>query len=82
MTGDEKPIRAETAEWDTPMFRLAQGQFLHAAEIMNLDENVKERLLHPQRATIVSFPFRRDDYKNVETVFGYRVQHVLTMGPT
>jgi glutamate dehydrogenase (NAD(P)+) len=49
---------------------------------MNLDENIKERLLHPQRATIVSFPFRRDDYKDVETVFGYRVQHVLTMGPT
>jgi glutamate dehydrogenase (NAD(P)+) len=26
--------------------------------------------------------FRRDEYQQVETVFGYRVQHVLTMGPT
>lgn len=31
---------------------------------------------------MVSFPFFRDDRAQVETVFGYRVQHVLTMGPT
>jgi glutamate dehydrogenase (NAD(P)+) len=30
----------------------------------------------------VSFPCRRDEYSEVETIFGYRVQHVLTMGPT
>lgn len=30
----------------------------------------------------VTFPFRRDDYAEVETVRGYRVQHLLTMGPT
>lgn len=70
------------AEWDDPMFRLAQNQFLRAAKIMNLDENVRDRLLFPQRALVVSFPTRRDDYAEVETVFGYRVQHVLTMGPT
>ena len=70
------------AEWDSPMFRLAQQQFLKAAEIMNLDANVRDRLLFPQRTLIVSFPTRRDDYEHVETVFGYRVQHVLTMGPT
>lgn len=70
------------AEWDAPMFRLAQQQFLRAAEIMNLDENLRDRLLFPQRALLVSFPSRRDDYSEVETVFGYRVQHVLTMGPT
>ena len=82
MSADLKPPRRESAEWDSPMFRLAQEQFLNAAEIMNLDSNIKERLLHPQRTTIVSFPFRRDNYKQVETVFGYRVQHVLSMGPT
>ena len=41
----------ENAEWDSPMFRLAQNQFLQAAEIMGLDENVRERLLFPQRTT-------------------------------
>ena len=70
------------AEWNDPMFRLAQQQFLRAARIMDLDENVRDRLLFPQRALMVSFPSRRDDYAEVETVFGYRVQHVLTMGPT
>ena len=70
------------AEWDSPMFNLAQRQFLHAAELMNLDENIRDRLLFPARTLIVSFPCRRDEYSEVETVFGYRVQHVLTMGPT
>ena len=69
-------------EWDAPMFRLAQNQFLKAAEIMELDTNVRDRLLFPQRSLTVSFPCRRDEYAEVETVFGYRVQHVLTMGPT
>jgi len=69
-------------EWDSPMFRLAQQQFLKAAQIMELDENVRDRLLFPQRSLTVSFPCRRDEYSEVETVFGYRVQHVLTMGPT
>ena len=69
-------------EWDTPMYRMAVGQLDAAAARMGLDENVWERLRHPQRAHVVSFPFRRDDYKTVETVVGYRVQHLLTMGPT
>ena len=69
-------------EWDGPMFKLAQQQFLNAAKVMDLDENVRDRLLFPQRSLMVSFPCRRDDYDEVETIFGYRVQHVLTMGPT
>ena len=64
------------------MFHLAQQQFLQAAQIMNLDDNIRERLLFPQRTLVVTLPFRRDDYSHVETVVGYRVQHVLTMGPT
>ena len=71
-----------TYEWDSPMYRLAVAQLDAAALRMGLDENVWERLRHPQRAQIVSFPFRRDDYKTVDTLVGYRVQHLLTMGPT
>ena len=77
----DQPVEPR-AEWDSPMFNLAQQQFLHAAELINLDENIRDRLLFPQRTLIVSFPCRRDKYSEVETVFGYRVQHVLTMGPT
>ena len=69
-------------EWETPMYRLAVAQLDQTAERMELDENIWERLRTPQRAYVVSFPFRRDDYKTVDTVFGYRVQHLLTMGPT
>jgi glutamate dehydrogenase (NAD(P)+) len=74
--------RARNLEWSSPMFRLAQQQFLKAAHIMKLDDNVRQRLLFPQRTMVVSFPFRRDNRSVVETVFGYRVQHVLTLGPT
>ncbi|MFQ5965990.1 MAG: Glu/Leu/Phe/Val dehydrogenase [Acidimicrobiia bacterium] len=69
-------------EWESPMYREAVAQFEHVAELINLDDNVAERLRRPQRSTIVTFPFRRDDYSDVDTLYGYRVQHVLTMGPT
>jgi glutamate dehydrogenase (NAD(P)+) len=73
---------AASREWDTPMYRLAVAQLDATAERMNLDVNVWERLRYPQRSHVVSFPFRRDDYATVQTLVGYRVQHLLTMGPT
>jgi glutamate dehydrogenase (NAD(P)+) len=73
---------ARSSEWQSELFRQAQQQFLKAAYIMDLDDNVRQRLLFPQRTMLVSFPFRRDRRDVVETVFGYRVQHVLGMGPT
>ncbi len=69
-------------EWESPLFREAVGQFDRVAELIDLDPNLHERLRVPQRALTVTFPFRHDDYMSVETVFGYRVQHVLSMGPT
>jgi glutamate dehydrogenase (NAD(P)+) len=74
--------RARSSEWNSPMFRMAQQQLLKAAQRMDLDDNVRQRLLFPQRAHLITFPFRRDDQELVETVFGYRVQHLLTLGPT
>lgn len=83
-SSDEKlpAVELPKAEWDSAMLNLAQSQFLSAAQKMGLDENIRDRLLFPQRTMIVSFPCRMDEYSEVETVFGYRVQHVLTMGPT
>jgi glutamate dehydrogenase (NAD(P)+) len=77
-----RDLLKEHLEWDTPMYRLAVAQLDGTAAQMDLDPNLWERLRTPQRAHVVSFPFRRDDYSTVETVFGYRVQHLLTMGPT
>ncbi len=69
-------------EFDSPMYIEAAGQFDRVARLMGLDDNVADRLRAPQKATVVSFPFRHDNYSEVETLFGYRVQHLTTMGPT
>ncbi|WP_313808365.1 Glu/Leu/Phe/Val dehydrogenase dimerization domain-containing protein [Sphingobium sp.] len=73
---------ARGAEWSSSMLHLAQQQFLKAAHIAGLDPNIRQRLLFPERTQIAALPFRRDGIDQVETVFAYRVQHVLTMGPT
>ena len=73
---------ARAAEWSSAMFHLAQQQFLKAAYIAGLDDNIRQRLLFPERAQIAALPFKRDNGGQVETAFAYRVQHVLTMGPT
>jgi glutamate dehydrogenase (NAD(P)+) len=64
------------------MYNEAVGQFNRVAALMGLDDNVADRLRVPQKSTVVSFPFRHDNYTEVETIFGYRVQHLTTMGPT
>ncbi len=73
---------ATGGEFDSPMYKEAAGQFDRVARLMGLDDNVADRLRVPQKATMVSFPFRHDNYSEVETLFGYRVQHLTTMGPT
>ena len=72
----------ELLEWESPLFREAASTFDRVAHFIDLDPNLWERLRTPQRALVVTFPFRRDEYSVVDTVYGYRVQHVLTMGPT
>lgn len=54
--------------------------FKRAAETVNLDPNVRERLVKPKRAVIVSVPIRLEDH-TVKVFHGYRVQHSQTLGP-
>ncbi len=68
--------------FESPMYNEVIRQYEQVADIIDLDPNIRERLKLPQRSLVVTFPFRRDDYDEVETVIGYRVQHVLSMGPT
>lgn len=68
-------------ELDTHTFRLAVAQFDQAAEAMQLDPNLRERLKFPQRSLIVSVPVRMDDGR-VEVFTGYRVQHDSSRGPS
>lgn len=51
-----------------------------AANVINCDPNVLERIKRPRRAIIVSIPVRMDDYR-VKVFTGYRVQHSSTLGP-
>ena len=68
--------------FDSDMYKEVIKQYENVADLIDLDPNIRERLKLPQRSLVVTFPFRRDEYDEVETVVGYRVQHVLTMGPT
>ncbi len=71
---------AFSAEWDSPLFKDVQEQFERIAKAISLDENVYHRLRVPDRALIVSVPFRMDD-QTVVVVPGYRVQHNNILGP-
>ncbi|HWB88632.1 MAG TPA: Glu/Leu/Phe/Val dehydrogenase [Acidimicrobiia bacterium] len=75
-------MESSRPEFDSQMYNEAVGQFNRVASLMGLDENIADRLRVPQKSTVVSFPFRHDNYTEVETIFGYRVQHLTTMGPT
>jgi len=51
-----------------------------AAEKINLDKNIMERLRHPRRCLIVSLPVMMDD-GSLRVFEGYRVQHDYSRGP-
>ena len=78
---DETSLEHLVAEWDTPLFRMALGQFEQALEHADVPEYVAERLRSPERSTIVGIPVRRDD-GSWKVFPGYRVQHSTVLGPT
>ncbi|GIW80829.1 MAG: glutamate dehydrogenase [Gemmatales bacterium] len=66
----------------SPMFRMACRQLELAAEHIDIDPGVLERLKLPKRAVLVSIPIRMDSDGRTENFIGYRVQHSLTSGPS
>ncbi|MFM8551510.1 MAG: Glu/Leu/Phe/Val family dehydrogenase [Nitrospiraceae bacterium] len=68
-------------ELDNHTYRLAVAQFDEAADRMQLDRNLRERLKLPQRSLIVNVPVRMDD-GSVKVFTGYRVQHDSSRGPS
>ncbi len=67
--------------WDTSaLYRDAVQQLDEAAKVMNLDQNIANRLKVPKRAMIVSVPIRLDN-GTIKVFEGYRVQHNMTLGP-
>ena len=55
-------------------------QFDKAADLMNLDHDVRLILSKPMNEIVVNFPFKNDK-GNVEILTGYRVQHSNVLGP-
>jgi glutamate dehydrogenase (NAD(P)+) len=76
-----EPEQAAAGEWRSDLYRTACAQFLRAAEAVGLESDEVTRLIEPRRSLVVNLPIRMDSGELVNFT-GYRVQHVLTMGPT
>jgi glutamate dehydrogenase (NAD(P)+) len=59
---------------------VAQSQFDHAADQLDLDPGLRKVLRVPKRELTVNFPVTMDD-GHVEVFTGYRVQLTLSRGP-
>jgi glutamate dehydrogenase len=64
----------------TNAFEMAQRQFDHVAELLNLDPQVTEILRWPMREYHFRIPVRMDD-GTIRVFEGYRVQHNDARGP-
>src|ERR1700749_3682955 len=64
-----------------PVFDMATKQFHVIADHLSIPADERDRLLLPKRGITVSCPIHRDD-GSIAVFEGYRVQHLLTMGPT
>ena len=62
------------------IWAVAQAQFDHAAEKLDLDDGMRRVLRVPQRELTVNFPVTLDD-GTVHVFTGYRVQHNVSRGP-
>ncbi len=61
-------------------FKLAQAQFDHVAEQMNLEQAARDMLRWPMREFRFQIPVRMDD-GSIKVFFGFRVQHNDARGP-
>jgi glutamate dehydrogenase (NAD(P)+) len=62
------------------LYENAVRQFNKAADIMNLEKDLKDVLTKPKRELTVNFPVRMDD-GTVRVFTGHRVQHNVARGP-
>jgi glutamate dehydrogenase (NAD(P)+) len=65
---------------ETKPLEMHNLQFDIAAERLNVEEWILEKIKHPRREFSVRFPLRYDD-GHIELLSGYRVQHNTLRGP-
>ncbi len=61
-------------------FEISKQQFTEAADLIKLDEGMRQVLMNPKRQLIVSIPVRMDN-GDIKVFEGYRVQHNVARGP-
>src|SRR6266849_5295509 len=80
-TNNDRPHKPIPVFENSPTFQMACRQLEMAAEQIELDRGILERLSKPKRAMVVSVPIEMDNGR-IEGFVGYRVQHSLTSGPS
>ena len=73
-------ITGKTEKKKSNLYQNVQWQFDKAAEMMNLDPDIRKILATTNNEIVVHFPVRMDNGK-IEMFTGYRVQHNNMMGP-
>jgi len=76
---DAELTNSNFTQKSTP-WEMALQQLKKAADLLNLEEDIREILSHPQREVQVSLPVRMDNGK-IKVFIGYRVQHNNARGP-
>src|SRR3712207_2183069 len=74
-----RELATETPERD--LFATAVEQFQIAADVLGLEDDMRQMLSHCQRELTVNFPVELDD-GSVQVFTGHRVQHNSGPGPT
>ena len=75
MSNAPAPLRETTTAWES-----ALSQLEAAADVLGLDQGMRDLLATPKRELTVAVPVRRDDGR-LEVFTGYRVHHNVTRGP-
>ncbi len=78
---DDGGAIAPGAEWRSELWQIARSQLERAAQALELDDGLWQRLCEPRRSLTVNFPVRMDSGQ-IRNLTGYRVQHTLSVGPT
>ncbi|RDZ61323.1 amino acid dehydrogenase [Haloferax sp. Atlit-12N] len=77
--GEPSEETTEATESESAL-ETARQQLYHAAEYLDIDSNIVERLKYPKKVHEVTVPIERDD-GTVEVFTGYRAQHDSVRGP-
>ena len=65
---------------DISLYQMVAKQFNKAADVMDLDDNIRRILSMPTNEIVVHFPVKLTDGR-IEMFTGYRVQHNSALGP-